>query len=126
MHDLMCFVRLVETPALPEPIKEPLFDKLKRIVQHVVRRDPAQWADYGLQPLGVVSSPQAPFSVLFQTELEANLDYMIDQLDAAGCWKPNWSWGGQWPAAWAEAESDWRAVLTLANLCTLRAFGWLE
>ena len=126
MHDLMCFVRLYETPSLPEPIKRSLFDKLKRVAEHVVRRDPAQWADYGLQPLGIVSSPDAPFAALFQSELESNLNFLIDQLDDAGYWNPNWFWGDLWPDAWMEAERDWRSVLTLANLRILHAFGWLE
>jgi len=122
MHDLMCYIRLYETPSLPETLKQILFDKLKRVVENVVSRDPAQWAGYGLPPLTVVNSPTSPFAFLFQNELAANLDFMIDRLDDAGYWNPNWFWGDIWPDAWAQAEKDWRGVLTLANLRILGAF----
>ena len=122
MHDLMCYLRLYETPSLPETLKQILFDKLKRVVENVVSRDPAQWREYGLPPLTLVNSPTSSFAFLFQNELAANLDFMIDRLDDAGYWNPNWSWGDIWPDAWAQAEKDWRGVLTLANLRILGAF----
>ena len=126
MHDLLCAVRLYDTASLPETTKTRLFDKLKCAAEQAVARDPAQWAEYGLQPLGIISGPNSPFATLFRRELDANLDFMIDHLTDAGCWTPNWSWYGQWPDVWPQAEQDWRGVLTLNNLCTLRAFGRLE
>ena len=88
-------------------------------------RDPAGWAEYGLAPLGVASSPGSPFAAQFRAELELNLDYLIDQLGDSAYWSPNWTWGGLHPEAWAQAERDWRGVITLNNLCTLKAFGRL-
>jgi hypothetical protein len=100
MHDLLCAGRLYETASLPEPIKTQLWDKLKCVAEQVVTRDPAQWAEYGLQPLGIASGPDSPFAVLFRRELDVNLDFMIDQLTDPGCWTPNWSWYGLSPDVW--------------------------
>jgi hypothetical protein len=102
-----------------------MLDKLKCIAKQIVSRDPATWAQYGLQPLAIVNGPESPFAALFMDEIAANLDFVIEQLSGAGCWKPNWTWGDLWPDAWAQAEKDWRGVMTFNNLRTLRAFGRL-
>ncbi len=125
MHDLLCVVRLYETPSLPEAIKTRLFGKLKSATEQVVERDPARWGAYVLPPLWIANRPDSRFAGLFRRELDANLDFMIDHVTDAGCWNPNWSWGGLWPDVWTQAEKDWRGVLTFNNLCTLRAFGRL-
>lgn len=125
MHDLFCAIRLYETPALPEALKTRLLPPLQHVAERLVTRDPAGWAEYGLAPLGVASSPESPFADQFRAELDTNLDYLIDQLEPSGSWGPNWTWGGLHPEAWAQAERDWRGVITLNNLCTLKAFGRL-
>ena len=125
MHDLYCAIRLYETETLPEAIKAPLLERLKRVADKLVARDPAAWLEYGLQPLGIVSKPESPFAPAFRSEIELNLDFLIDQLNDTGYWNPNWSWGHS-PDAWAQAERDWRGVITLNNLLTLRNFGRLE
>jgi hypothetical protein len=125
MHDLLCYVRLFETPSLPEAVKDRLLPRLKEIVEHVVARDPAQWRAYGLPPLSVITKPDSQFAPLFRNELEANLDFAIDQQNEAGWWGPNWSWAEVHPDAWKQAERDWRSVFTLNTLAMLRAFGRL-
>ena len=125
MHDLLCAIRLYETPALPQAIRERLFPRLQTVAEALVARDPAAWRGYGLPPLSVVSAPRSAFAPLFQEQLDANLDFVIDQLDAAGSWRPNWTWGAP-SEAWAQAEREWSGVITLNNLVLLRAFGRLE
>jgi hypothetical protein len=91
-----------------------------------VARDPAAWAAYGLQPLTVVTSPNSPFAAMLANEIEANLDYQIEQQQADGSWGPNWSWADSFPEAWAQAEQEWRGVFTVKTLKTLQNFGRLE
>lgn len=124
MHDLFCVIRLYETKTLPETIKARLLALLKIAAEKLVSRDPASWAGYGLAPLGVVSSPDSPFAPLFKDELDANLDFVIDQRNAAGYWEPNWTWGDD-SVAWEEAKKEWSGVITLNNLVTLKTFGRL-
>lgn len=126
MHDLLCCLRLAETKSLPEAVKTALMTKLIRVVQQAVQRDSAQWRGYGLPPLAVVNSPDSPFATLFANEIPQNLDFLLEQQGADGTWGPNWTWGGLWPEAWAQAEHDWRGVLTLGNVRVLKAFGRLD
>lgn len=126
MHDLLCVLRLLDTRTLPENVRQPLRDKLLRVVQHSVNRDPESWRGYGLLPLGVVRSPDSPFAPLFEEEIPLNLDFVIEQQGADGTWGPAWNWSDRWPDAWKQAENDWRGVLTLDNLRLLKAFGRLE
>jgi hypothetical protein len=126
MHDLLCYIRFYETEALPDSTKATVLDKLKRIVEHTVERDPAQWANYGLPPLSVIDSPESPFADLFRDVIPLNLDFIIDSQSEDGTWRPNWSWGDQWPDAWEEARRDWTGYITLHNLRKLRTFGRID
>jgi hypothetical protein len=120
MGDLECYVRLLETPTLPNKIR--LSDMLKTIVEKVVVRDPGQWQTYCLTPLNVITSPDSPFLSGLRAALEANLDFLIEGQGADGAWSPVWTWGDLWPETWVQAKRDWQGVLTLNALRTLRAF----
>ncbi len=125
MHDLLCYLRLAETKRLPEAMRATLMKKLNTVVATTVARDPAEWESYGLPPLSVVQSPDSPFAALFAAEIEKNLDFVIAQQEDDGSWVPPWSWGENFPEAWAVSKRDWSGVLTLGNLRTLQAFGRL-
>ena len=127
MHDLMCYVDLLETEDLPGEMRENMIDKLRRAVARSVVMDPAEWHDYDLKPLNVIHSPQSELVAAVPPDvLDANLDYLIEAQAPDGTWAPNWSWDFVDAAAWAAAEREWRGVLTLRNLETLRAFGRIE
>lgn len=126
MHDLLCYLRLYETPNLPSNIRASLLEKLKRVVNSAVERDPEQWKSYGLQPLNVITSPESPFAADFATAIQQNLDFVIENQGADGGWAPSWSWGDQWQDAWEQAKREVTGVLTLENLRKLRAFGRIE
>ena len=123
MHDLLCYIRLVETDTLPETLRKRMMAKLVGAVDEMVARDPAAWAEYGLQPLTVVNSPESPFAGLLADAIPVNLDYLIQQQGGDGAWAPNWSWFGMYDDAWPAAEQSWKGVLTLNALRTLRVFG---
>lgn len=124
MHDLLCYIDLVETDGLPGELRQNMTDKLRRAVARSVAMNPAEWGGYNLMPLQVIHSPQSELAPAIDgAALDANLDYLIDTQDADGTWAPNWSWDFVDAAAWAAAEREWRGVLTLRNLETLRAFG---
>jgi hypothetical protein len=89
--------------------------------------EPQEWEGYGLQPVVAVNSPESPLAgAIDPTLIDANLDFVIDRQKADGGWSPNWSWDFVAPEAWAEAKRDWRGVLTLRHLNTLRAYGRIE
>ncbi|MCY4436646.1 MAG: hypothetical protein OXE05_04855 [Chloroflexi bacterium] len=126
MHDLICFVSLAETEALPRELKDRIWMKLAKAAEHGVAREPEQLTGYVLKPLYVVSSPDAPLADALADEVAMNLDFEIDQQGADGAWSPNFSWGEQHPEAWEIAKREWQARMTLKNLRVLRDFGRIE
>ena len=126
MHDLLCYIRLSETQALPEDVRTAIVRKLHRTVDCTVDRDPATWEKYGLKPLAVVDSPDSAFAPMLAREIDLNLDYEIEHQQEDGSWAPNWSWASTFLEAWEEAEREWKGVLTVKTLRALRSFGRLE
>lgn len=126
MHDLLCCIRLVETPTLPQTVRQALMDKLLPLTQTAVDRTPAEWDDYGLRPLQVVNHPASPFMPGLEDAVAANLDYEIAEQTASGAWVPTWSWAEDFPEAWAQAQVEWSGVLTVDTLATLQRFGQIE
>jgi hypothetical protein len=126
MHDLLCYVRLVETTRLPDTLRSWLLPRLAPIVERGVAKEPSAWAQYGLKPLGVAESPDSPFASQLAGAIERNLDYEIEQQGADGAWAPNWTWFGLYDDAWPEAERAWKGVLTIKVLHQLQRFGRFE
>ena len=124
--DLVCYRRLAETRTLPDGARTEIVEKLKPIIDRLVVREPATWEQYVLKPLDVATSPDSPFAEMLAAEIEANLDYEIEQQDEDGSWAPNWTWGDNYPEVWPEAEREWRGVLAVKTLKLLRSFGRLK
>lgn len=123
MHDLICFVSLAETAALPQSHRHRIWQKIATAAAHGVAREPEQLTGYVLKPLYVVSSPEAPLAEQFAEEVAMNLDFEIEQQGEDGAWSPNFSWGDQHPEAWEIAKREWQARITLKNLRVLHDFG---
>ena len=126
MHDIMCFVSLAETAALPESYRERIWAKLARAAEHGVAREPEELTGYVLKPLYLVSSPDSRLATGLADEVAMNLDFEIEQQGEDGAWSPNFSWGDQHPEAWEVAKREWQARMTLKNLRVLRDFGRIE
>ena len=126
MHDIGCYIFLAESEALSDETRSHVIDKLQLAVARVIARESSQWEGYCMKPLSVATSPDSPFASAILEEIQRNLDYEIERQGADGSWAPNWSWGGAFPEAWQDAEKEWRGVLTLQTLKTLRNFGRFE
>ena len=126
MHDIACYIFLTEAESLPDEIRGHIIEKVQRAVACVVTREASQWNSYSMKPLWVVTSPNSPFFSTISDEVQRNLDYEIERQETDGSWAPNWSWGGAFPEAWQNSEKEWRGVLTLKTLKTLRNFDRLE
>lgn len=122
MHDLLCYIRLAETSNLPEDIRQRLVTFLTPIVKQSVPRDPAQWGDYGLTPLTVVSTPKSLFYAEFADVIPQNLAYIFSHQTDEGYWSPSWSWAFAHADGWRDAEHDLRGIFTLNNLLFERHF----
>lgn len=126
MHDLFCYLRLVETRTLSDTARNRLRERLSRAIRATVVVDEEAWGGYGLMPLSVAPSPDAPFASALREAVERNLDYEIGQQTDDGSWSPAWSWGDDHPEAWAAARVEWQGVLTLKTLRSLQAWGRME
>lgn len=125
MHALYCYIRLAESPGVPEGLRTELLERLRAEASAVVEVDPTRWEGYCLRPLDVVEGPQtALFSDLVDAA-ERQLGWELARLDETGCVRPAWEWGGVYPDAWACAATEWSGWLTLHLLRRLQAFGRL-
>jgi hypothetical protein len=126
MHELYCYLQLLEVKTLPENLRGRMLQKLEPAVKQAVSTDPATWEGYGLQPLSIVNRPDARFAGSFTAAIEQNLDFLINKQDESGAWWPSWSWGDRFPTAWEVSKLQWAGFITLGNLKVLRSFGRLE
>ncbi len=124
MHDLFCYQRLLESPGLAAADYDRLLTALRPAIAANVSADPAQWGDYGLRPLDMVSSPESVFAGLF--DVTADLAHRVAEQHTDGYWQPAWSWAFVSAEVWATAEQEIRGQLTLNNLLLFKNFNWLE
>ncbi len=126
MHDFYCYQRLVETPGLPEALRGPVVDRLRGSVRHTVETDPKAWSSYCTTPLEVAPTPTSLLAGEFTPEeIAANLDHLVTSQTRDGSWAPTWEWG-RYPTAWRQAKREWKGVLTVRALTTLRAYGRVQ
>jgi hypothetical protein len=126
MHELLCYVRLVETENLPKDARDRLTTLLQPMISSGVEKDPAAWDGYALKPLMVAPSPSSPFAESLQKSIDENLDYEIVQQQQDGSWSPNWSWGDAYPEAWLHAKRAWQGILTVKMSKTLSDYGRID
>jgi hypothetical protein len=117
--------RLAEAPGLPPQDRERLVAHVAAMADAIVARQPEQWSQYCAPPLKLAPTPQSVTAPLLQDCLPAHLDYLVAHQDPQGYWDVTWAWG-EYPDVWPAARQEWRGVLTLDALLSLRAYGWLE
>ena len=118
MHLFLCFLRMsVHVPQI--------LPRLLDVAPTLVATDPAQWAEYGLQPWWVMESSDSPFMAILGDAMHTNLDYLIEQQAEDGAWHPPWSWG-RYEDVWPQAEREWCGHLTVRILKVMKNFGRME
>ena len=125
LNSLRCYLHLFDAPGLPGELRQALQKAIPGWIEQAVERDPAQWQGYRLRPLEIAPVASSPWRAQLLPDVETNLDYLIDTQTTEGCWDPHWNWGDAFPEAWPAAKRKWQAVLTLANLRTLRSYSRL-
>jgi hypothetical protein len=122
--DLEYVVHLSRTEALPEPYRRRLVARIRTAIPEAVERDPAAWSTYCVTPLRAVPHPDSIGADLIAPELEANLDWLVEQQRPDGAWDPTWDY--VYVGEMAAARTEWRGILTLEALTKLQAFGRIE
>ena len=126
MHDLICIIRLAETPSVPANLRNQAANCVRRAGPAIVAREPQAWAGYGVKPLMLAPRANSLLAPLLRDAVAANLEFEINRQDTDGSWAPNWNWSGLFAADWPKAEREWKGVLTLQVLLTLRSYGSLS
>lgn len=126
MNDTICFTRLIESPNLPEELRDTVIEKLIAAVPSSVDTDPADWLTHSLKPLWTCPSPESTLSEMLSEDLDKNLDFEIENQSPDGFWKPAWSWAGLFPEAWEHARAEWQSILTLNTLKSLYRYNRIE
>ena len=126
-HEVLCCLRLLDTPGLLETDREALFEHVSRAMQSAIETNPDKWGGYCVKPLTAIAHPDARFAREFAHALDQQLDYEIaHQSQQLGVWLPHWSWGDFYPEAWQEARLAWSGIITLELLRSLQSFGRLQ
>ena len=123
MHEILTIDRLVSEPGLPDHIREGIEATFRTAVVDRIGTDPSGWVGYGIAPLSIVKSPNHRLA----DELSSSIEIQLDQIEASqqvdGSWIPPWSWFGEYPETWPEAERDIRSFVTADNVGLLSRFG---
>lgn len=119
---LVYSLRLAEAPGLGSNYKSELLPHLRDIADVIVSRDPQAWVGYSAPPLKLAPTPDSPIFDLIADDIQTHLDYLIEGQTTGGFWEPTWSWGDFYPEDWEQAKQEWRGILTLDTLFSLRAF----
>ena len=125
-HQLLCCLRLADSPGLVEKHREALFALISRAAATAIETDSAKWDGYCIKPLSAIPTPDARLAQRFSGAVDKQMDYEIGrQSDRMGVWLPHWSWGESFPRAWQKAREHWAGIITLEMLLSFQAFGRL-
>ncbi len=125
-HQLLCCLRLADSPNLATDTRDKLCELIARIAPGVIESDPGKWNDYCVKPLSAIHTPDSWLASSFADAIALQLDDEISrQAAGTGAWVPHWSWAGNYPDAWEEARRQWSGIITLEMLRTMQAFGRL-
>ncbi|HEU5140714.1 MAG TPA: hypothetical protein VFT51_12115 [Bacillales bacterium] len=119
MHELFCYLRLFER--LGEEQQQKIKGTLDEFVDNCVVKNPGDRQGYGATPLKVVDSPDSLYYPKYSDVMPRELDGLIEQQTEEGSWEPDWIWH-QFEDEWQNAKEEWKGVLTLDALRTLRNF----
>jgi len=117
--------KLAEAPGLQNQARDWLVPRVRELANSIVARNPEQWTSYCAPPLKLAPTPDAITADVLADCLPAHLDYLIAQQSPQGYWDVSWSWG-DYLDVWEVAKVEWRGVLTLETLTSLKAYGRIE
>ncbi len=118
-HEIYCYLRLYR--ALPSRFSEKIREQLTAAVRNLVRSEASEWTSYVPTPLDFVKSPKEYRFGIDDGLLDANLNYLVEQLETNGTIEPTWEWG-QYEEDWESAKQEWTGILTLEALTLLEEF----
>lgn len=126
MHDLLCYIRLMECPRLDPSLRDQILPHMLEAAFRLVTVEPDRWEEYGLPPIAVAQRLDTDLARFFDSDLRDSIAYHADQQGEDGAWAPNWSWGGSYADVWDEVENQIKSELTLKTLVKFGRYRLLE
>jgi hypothetical protein len=117
--------RLAAAPHMPESTVDFLTNKVKKLADRFVTREPESWSGYCAPPVKLAPSPESITAEVLADCLPTHLDFLIEKQSPEGCWEPTWAWN-YYPEDWEVAKKEWRGDLTLDTLVSLNIYGRIE
>lgn len=117
--------RLADRPGLSFETHAKLIDQVRLIADQIVTRDKSSWTQYSAPPAKLAPSPKTILAETLADCLPAHLDFLVESQCPEGFWDVTWSWGN-YPNDWEIAKAEWRGILTLEALMTLKAYQRIE
>lgn len=122
---LSCYLSLYESDAVRGNDRKVMKEKLEGMIDATIEKNPDKWTSYCFKPLWAIPSPDSDFYPIFEDIVSKNLDYEIEHQAADGGWEPFWNWGNHFPETWEQAKVEWKGILTVKTVVSLRDFGRL-
>ncbi|MFW5742827.1 MAG: hypothetical protein ACOC2D_06070 [Spirochaetota bacterium] len=101
-------------------------ENLARRLPDLVETRPEAWSSYSAGPVKLLAEPSPLAGASLAPAIDAHLDYLVDRQTADGSWEPNWTWMGEYPQEWERARAEWKSIVTLETLTSLRAYARIE
>jgi hypothetical protein len=122
MHDLLCVIKLAEK--VDSKNRQKLMALMKDKIVQTVAKSEKEWEQYGPKPLTFSPSPSALMYPYVKDYVKENIQYELANFNDEGYWEPNWSWG-QFEDVWLKAKEEWKAILTVKMLKSLKEYNMI-
>ena len=110
----------------PQAAKDTLAEILIQRAHSVAVHTPEELMGPSARPLWLAAAPTSLLAETLKGEVDMNLDFDIEHQNSDGSWSPTWTWYGQYPEVWEQAEHHWKSCLTVEILKALKEFGRIE
>lgn len=103
-----------------------LEERLSKVVNNTIQRNPVQWQQYGYRPSEFIKSKDSQFYKENEDIVEQELDFLVDTLPENDIWPVSWSWfqeGKVYPKEEAISLRVSQARKGIEKMIFLKAFG---
>lgn len=119
-HELYCFIELYHE--LDGHLKERLERQISKAIHQLLVYDQEKWkTDYVPTPLSFVKHPLMNYFGIDKTQIEINLDYLVQELTENHKITPSWG-ENFYKGTFKKSYSDWTVIQTLQALIILKNF----
>lgn len=107
------------------PIRPGTEERLKKLQNAAIGRDPAQWKNYVPRPSRFIHNENSPLYHGNENIVQAEVTYLKDTRHEGGVWPITWTWFdlmGQYGAEFFVSENWWKGLVAIENMLFLQAF----